>query len=140
VGIAWLPQNSGGKEAVRSSAETAYYHPARNRINLHLLIRHYGAAVKFVGNTTTGVEIASRDGNESKFVSSDNVILAAGTVNTPRILQLSGVGPAALLESLDIDVVVDSPGVGANFQDHPTFTVIYECRPASNPPILWYPL
>lgn len=127
VGIAWLPQNSDGKEAVRSSAETAYYHAVSNRTNLHLLVRHYGAAVKFDGNTTAGVQVASRDGGKAKFVSSENVVLTAGTVNTPRILQLSGIGPAKLLESLNIDVVVDAPGVGANFQDHPTFSVVYEC-------------
>ncbi|KAL2754836.1 hypothetical protein ACRALDRAFT_211543 [Sodiomyces alcalophilus JCM 7366] len=125
VGIAWLPQNSG-HNATRSSAETAYYDPVSDRANLHLLVRHYGAAVKFEGNETTGVEIASRDGNDSRVVQSSSVVLAAGTVNTPRILQLSGIGPASLLESLDIDVVVDAPGVGANFQDHPSFMLIYD--------------
>ncbi|KAI8650772.1 GMC-OxRdtase-N domain-containing protein [Fusarium keratoplasticum] len=126
VGLAWIPQNSGGKEATRSSAETAYYQPASHRPNLHLLVRHYGASIKFSGNVTTGVEIASRDGGPSRCISSKNVILAAGAINTPRILQLSGIGPKKLLDSLDIDVVVDSPGVGANFQDHPTFNMIYE--------------
>jgi choline dehydrogenase-like flavoprotein len=127
VGLAWIPQNSGGKEATRSSAETAYYQPASHRPNLHLLVRHYGAGIKFSGNVTTGVEIASRDGGPSRCISSKNVILAAGAINTPRILQLSGIGPQKLLDSLDIDVVVDAPGVGANFQDHPTFNMIYEC-------------
>lgn len=128
VGIAWLPQNSDGVEAERSTAETAYYATARDRPNLHLLVRHYCAAVKFEGNTTTGVEITSRDGGESEFISSKNVVLAAGTVNTPRILQLSGIGPKKLLESLDIETVVDAPGVGANFQDHPSFYMAYECK------------
>lgn len=133
VGLAWLPQNSDGKEAVRSTAETAYYAPASDRSNLHLLVRHYGGAVKFDGTTTAGIEIIGRDEGSSKFVSSKNVILAAGTVNTPRILQLSGVGPTDLLESLDIDVVVDAPGVGANFQDHPAFFVVYDCESRARP-------
>lgn len=128
VGLAWLPQNSDAEEAVRSSAETAYYHPVSDRPNLHLLVRHYGGPIKFQDGVTRGIKIFSRDGGESKFVSSKNVILAAGTVNTPRILQLSGVGPRKLLESLDIDVIVDAPGVGANFQDHPSFFMIYECE------------
>lgn len=135
VGIAWLPQNSGGKEAVRSAAETAYYVPASNRTNLHLLVRHYGAAIKFDHDTAaaTGLEIRSRDdASTPSFVASRNVILAAGAVNTPRLLQLSGVGPASLLESLGIDVVVDNPGVGANFQDHPSFFMSFECK-SSNP-------
>jgi choline dehydrogenase-like flavoprotein len=128
VGIAWLPQSSDGIKAVRSSAEIAYYQPVRSRPNLHLLVRHYGAAVKFSGKSTTGVQITARDKKESKFVSSQNVILAAGAVNTPRLLQLSGVGPAGLLKSLGIKVVLDSPGVGANFQDHPSFLIFYQCR------------
>ena len=128
VGIAWLPQNSGGKEAVRSSAETAYYQPASNRSNLHLLVRHYGGTVGFDDKITTGLNVFSRDSKASKFVSTENVILAAGTTNTPRILQLSGIGPTKLLESLDVPVVVDSPGVGANFQDHPSFFMIYQCE------------
>lgn len=128
VGIAWLPQNSDGVDAVRSTAETAYYAAARDRPNLHLLVRHYCAAVEFEGNATTGVKIVSRDGDASEFIASNKVILAAGTVNTPRILQLSGIGPKKLLGSLGIDTVVDAPGVGANFQDHPSFYVAYECE------------
>ncbi|KAJ0158144.1 Pyranose dehydrogenase [Colletotrichum tanaceti] len=126
VGIAWLPTNSGGENATRSTAETAYLHPASDRENLHLLVRHYGAAVKFRGNETTGLDIGSRDGPETKFVKSENVILAAGAVNTPRILQLSGIGPERLLRSRDIAVMVDLPGVGANFQDHPAIFMVYD--------------
>ncbi|KAK1524452.1 GMC oxidoreductase [Colletotrichum costaricense] len=126
VGVAWLPQNSGGPNATRSTAETAYFNPVSARENLHLLIRHYGAAIKFEGNTTTGVVIGSRDGSETKFVVSGNVVLAAGAVHTPQLLQLSGIGPEKLLKSLDIDVVVDLPGVGANFQDHPSIFMVYD--------------
>ncbi|KAG7045625.1 GMC oxidoreductase [Colletotrichum scovillei] len=126
VGIAWLPQNSGGPNATRSTAETAYFNPVSARENLHLLIRHYGAAIRFEGNTTTGVVIGSRDGSETKFVESPNVVLAAGAVHTPQLLQLSGIGPQKLLQSLDIDVVVDLPGVGANFQDHPSIFMVYD--------------
>ncbi|KAM3522085.1 hypothetical protein MY4038_008771 [Beauveria bassiana] len=126
VGISWLPQSSGGKPAVRSSSETAYYNPVKNRTNLHLLVRHYVAAVRFEGNTTTGIEIASRDGQSTGLIKSRSVILAAGSINTPRILQLSGIGPRKLLQSHGIDVVVDSPGVGANFQDKPDIFMTYK--------------
>ncbi|KAK1484403.1 GMC oxidoreductase [Colletotrichum abscissum] len=128
VGIAWLPQNSGGPNATRSTAETAYFNPVSARENLHLLIRHYGAAIRFEGNTTTGIVIGSRDGSETKFVESRNVVLAAGAVHTPQLLQLSGIGPQKLLKSLDIEVVVDLPGVGANFQDHPSIFMVYDCK------------
>lgn len=137
VGIAWLPQNSG-IEAVRSSAVTEYYGAAQDRPNIHLLVQHYCAGVKFDGDATTGVEITSRDGENSKVVSSKNVILAAGAVNTPRILQLSGIGPTKLLESLNIDVVVDAPGVGANFQDQPSFYLAFECNRSTSLPELPY--
>ncbi|KAI0379673.1 GMC oxidoreductase [Hypomontagnella monticulosa] len=126
VGIAWLPQNSDGVESTRSTSETAYYSPASGRPNLHLLVRHYGANVEFQGNVTIGVQVVSRDRGDSRFVSSENVVLAAGAVNTPRLLQLSGIGPASLLEKFGVDVVVDNPGVGANFQDHPSFYMIYQ--------------
>lgn len=129
AGISWLPQNSGGKNATRSSAETAYYRPASHRSNLHLLVRHFGATIKFdTKRRAKGVEIASRDSPDTRLVKAKNVIIAAGTVNTPRILQLSGIGSSNHLKSLDIDVVVDLPGVGANFQDHPSFYMAYNCK------------
>lgn len=133
VGIAWLPQDSDGKKAERSSAETAYYAPASSRPNLHLLVRHYGGTIRFTENKTEGIKIISRDGRKSRVISSRNIILAAGTINTPRILQLSGIGPARLLGSLNISVVVDAPGVGANFQDHPSFYMNFDCME----PSLW---
>ncbi|KAK1976349.1 GMC oxidoreductase [Colletotrichum cereale] len=126
VGIAWLPQNSGGESATRSTSETAYFRPVSDRHNLHLLVRHYGAAIKFQGNKAMGIEIRSRDSSETKCVRSENIVLAAGAVNTPRILQLSGIGAEKLLSSLDIDVLVDLPGVGANFQDHPSIFMVYD--------------
>ncbi|EFQ34645.1 GMC oxidoreductase [Colletotrichum graminicola] len=127
VGIAWLPQNSGGESATRSTSETAYFSPISGRQNLHLIVRHYGAAIRFEGNKTVGINISSRDNSsETKFVRSENIVLAAGAVNTPRILQLSGIGAEKLLSSLDIDMVVDLPGVGANFHDHPTIFMVYD--------------
>ncbi|KAF4842414.1 Dehydrogenase xptC [Colletotrichum siamense] len=132
VGIAWLPQNSGGKNATRSTSETAYFNPVSDRSNLHLLVRHYGGAIKFEGNATAGVDVASRDGTRTRFVRSRNVILAAGAVNTPRILQLSGIGPSKLLKGLGINITVDSPGVGANFQDHPSVFMVYDCEVAND--------
>ncbi|KAF9872161.1 choline dehydrogenase [Colletotrichum karsti] len=126
VGIAWLPQNSGGKNGTRSTSETAYFNTVSDRKNLHLIVRHYGGAIKFEGNVTAGIDVASRDGTRTRFVRSRNIILAAGAVNTPRILQLSGIGPSKLLKGLGIEVKVDAPGVGANFQDHPSVFMAYD--------------
>ena len=58
----------------------------------------------------------------------NEVILAAGAAHTPQILQLSGVGPKDLLDSLGIPIIVDLPGVGQNFQDQPTLYASYHCE------------
>lgn len=94
-------------------------------------MRHYGAKIVFEGNSTAtaGVQINSRDSaNSTRFVASKNIIMASGAINTPRLLQLSGIGPKDLLDSLDIDTLVDAPGVGANFQDHPTMYLGFTCE------------
>ncbi|KAI6779858.1 alcohol oxidase [Emericellopsis cladophorae] len=73
--------------------------------------------------TATGVEFVPRsatDASQARTVSArKEVIVATGTINTPKMLQASGIGPRAVLEEAGIDVVVDLPGVGFNFQDHP---------------------
>lgn len=130
-GLIWVAQTVSGITGNRSSAAAAYYQPIANRTNLHLLVRHFGHKIMFEGNSTSakGVIVGSRDSaNDTRFIASPNVILAAGAVNTPRLLQLSGVGPSKLLRSLGINVVVDAPGVGANFQDHPALYTSFTCK------------
>ena len=56
------------------------------------------------------------------------ILLAAGALHSPQILQLSGVGPKKLLSSLGIETIVDLPGVGRNFQDQPTLYMQYSCK------------
>jgi choline dehydrogenase-like flavoprotein len=93
-------------------------------------VRHYGSKIVFERNSTSaaGIQIHSRDfANSTRFIASKNIIMASGAINTPRLLQLSGVGPKDLLDSLDIDTVVDAPGVGANFQDHPAMYLSFTC-------------
>ena len=131
TGLIWTAQTVSGVTGERSSAGTAYYQPISNRTNLHLLVRHYGAKIVFEGNTTTtaGIQVNSRDSaNSTRVIASKNIIVASGAINTPRLLQLSGIGPKDLLESLDIDTLVDAPGVGANFQDHPAMYLSFKCE------------
>jgi choline dehydrogenase-like flavoprotein len=106
----------------RSSARKAYYDPVQHRPNLQLLVNSYVAKVQIRKSTAKGVDVFSRDDASAKtsISAKKEVILAAGGIHTPQILQLSGIGPRDLLERLDIPVVEDLPGVGANFMDHPT--------------------
>ncbi len=128
VGLAWLPENIDTLNGTRSSARTGYFNPARGRANLDLLTHHYVSKIEFRGNAAVGVRVVSRaTGTVALVRAKKEVIMAAGAVNTARTLQLSGVGPAPLLRSFGIKTVVDAPGVGANFQDHPWFSVILQC-------------
>jgi len=120
----------------RSYSRTQYYDTVAGRRNLHLLVRHYVGNMTFQGKKIEGVNILSRDdGTASTHIKARReVILAAGAVHTPQILQLSGIGPAKLLKDLGIGVVEDLPGVGANFQDHPFFIMGVTCKRARLPP------
>jgi len=100
----------------RLSAATAYLRPAMRRRNVEIRTSALVTKVTFDGRRATGVEYAV-DGCQHH-VEAGDVILAGGAINTPQILQLSGIGDSALLGSLGVDVVQHLPGVGANLQDH----------------------
>ncbi len=121
IGVMWKPSSVDAKNVTRCSARKAYYDPSASRANLDILVTNFVARVITVGSRAVGVDIVTRRTSAKTTVSANKeVILAAGAIHTPQILQLSGVGPASVLESLNITVVQDLPGVGANFQDHPT--------------------
>lgn len=130
VGCENVPLNIDPKNKTRSTARTGYYDPVSDRKNLHLLIRHYVSLIEFDSDkNAVGVQIVKRsDQSNLSITANKEVILASGAVNTPKLLQLSGVGPASLLESLNITVIADLPGVGANFQDHPAMRMAFRCE------------
>lgn len=120
IGTYWALESKDLVSQTRSSARTAYYDPIRTRPNLHLLTGHYVQKLELEGLTAKGVEVISRADNSSLLAfARREVILAAGAVHTPQILQLSGIGPEQVLQAAGIDVRLDVPAVGANFQDHP---------------------
>jgi choline dehydrogenase-like flavoprotein len=84
--------------------------------------------------TATGVTIQSRDSiAKSKTISArKEVILAAGAVHTPQLLQLSGIGPATVLSAANVETVLNLDGVGQNLQDHPFFFMQYNCNSSSH--------
>ncbi|MFL6287723.1 MAG: choline dehydrogenase, partial [Actinomycetes bacterium] len=101
----------------RLSAARAYLHPVMNRKNLKVETLAQATKVRFDGNRAVGVDYV-RAGRMQRSVQAGEVILCGGAINTPQLLQLSGVGDAEHLSSLGIDVVANVPGVGANLQDH----------------------
>jgi choline dehydrogenase len=97
----------------RLSAARAYLHPAMSRPNLSVQTRASVDQIVFDGSRATGVQLRS-----GEIVPAGEVILCGGAINSPQLLQLSGVGHAGELEPLGIDVVHDLPAVGENLQDH----------------------
>ncbi|HEV7647843.1 MAG TPA: choline dehydrogenase [Actinophytocola sp.] len=119
----------------RWSAADAYLRPAMRRSNLDVVTRALVTKVRFDGDRATGVEYRRR--GSSHTVEAGEVILCGGAINSPQLLQLSGVGDAADLRALGIDVVADLPGVGQNLQDHLEVYIQYACtQPVSMQPYL----
>ncbi|MCW8307992.1 choline dehydrogenase [Acidiphilium sp. PA] len=110
----------------RWSAANAYLRPARGRANLSIEARTLVSRVVFEGGRAVGVAYRRR-GQDVVVRARREVILAAGAINSPKLLKLSGVGPADELRAHGIDVVADRPGVGENLQDHLEFYFQYAC-------------
>jgi choline dehydrogenase len=120
----------------RQSAARAYLHPAMGRPNLRVECGAFVTRVLFEGTRAVGVEYRRR-GSAPRVVRAGEVILCGGSINTPQLLQLSGVGDPALLEPLGIDVVAALRGVGQNLQDHLEVYVQFGCKlPVSLAPAL----
>jgi choline dehydrogenase len=114
----------------RCSAAVAYLKPAMRRPNLHVEIRALAHRVLFEGKRAVGLEY-SRGGSVHRARARCEVLLAGGSINSPQLLQLSGVGPGQLLQAHGITVVHDLPGVGENLQDHLNSRVVYRARRAN---------
>jgi len=101
----------------RQSAAVAFLRPVSNRSNLTVLPSSLATRVLFEGTRAVGVEW-QRDGALASIRATREVVLCAGTIQSPQLLQLSGIGPPDLLRALGIKVVAALPGVGENLQDH----------------------
>ena len=122
----------------RWSAAQAYLHPVARRPNLEVVCHAFATRLLFEGKRAVGVEY--RRGRRLHRVFAEEVICSGGAINTPQLLQLSGVGPAPLLEGVGVPVVHDLPGVGAGLQDHLEVYVQHACaKPVSLAPHLrWW--
>jgi choline dehydrogenase len=123
VGIYQITTQGG----LRASAASAYLRPAMKRAKLSVQTDAHATRIVFDGLRASGVMY--RQGGQSLFAQARReVIVAAGAVNSPQLLQLSGVGPAAQLQELGIEVVRDSPAVGQNLQDHLCIDHLYRSK------------
>jgi choline dehydrogenase len=111
----------------RCSTAVAYLKPARGRANLAVVSDALASRLLFDGRRAVGVEYFVGDQLRSARANAE-VIVASGTFNSPQLLQLSGIGPAALLKSLGIAVIADMPGVGQELSDHFSSRIIFRCK------------
>lgn len=125
VGTGYLQLNI--HKGLRCSTYIAYLRPALARSNLRVIRGALVARVLFAGKRAAGVEFV-RAGQSRRAAAAKGVILAAGTVQSPQLLELSGVGDGPRLQTLGIPVVQHLPGVGENLQDHLQVRVVYECK------------
>ncbi|WP_424929781.1 GMC family oxidoreductase [Amaricoccus tamworthensis] len=115
------------RNGFRCSAATGYLNPAKRRANLRVITRAHATRILFDGRRATGIEY--RRGNKTlRIHARREVILSAGAVNSPQLLELSGIGGADRLKNLGLDITQDLPGVGTNLQDHIGYDFIYEAN------------
>src|SRR6516162_801089 len=108
----------------RCSAAVAYLRPALQRANLALKVKALATRIVLQGTGAVGIEYVHR-GNKPIAYAAREVILAAGVVNTPQLMMLSGIGDPAELKKVDIKACVPLPGVGKNLQDHISAPIAY---------------
>jgi choline dehydrogenase len=120
----------------RLSAARAYLHPVMRRPNLEVECRAFVTRILFEGTRAVGIEYRRGRGPLQQ-VRAGEIIICGGAVNSPQLLQISGVGAAEHLGKLGIEVVTDLPGVGENLQDHLEVYIQYGCKqPVSMAPAL----
>ncbi len=114
-------------DGTRATSGTMFFDPVAARPNLTLLTGTHATRVLFEGKRAVGVEYL-QDGELKQVRAAREVIVSAGALQTPKVLMLSGLGPAAQLAAHGIEVVADLPGVGQNLQDHVQLSVVFKRR------------
>lgn len=118
------------RHGVRRSAAATYLHPAMKRSNLQVLTRTLVKRVRFEGGRAVGLSCA-RGSETLEIKARAEIILAAGAINSPQILELSGIGQGERLKALGIEVIADRPRVGENLQDHYSATLTARLKPGA---------
>ncbi|CAN5259254.1 GMC family oxidoreductase N-terminal domain-containing protein [soil metagenome] len=114
----------------RYSAAKAFIHPIRQRANLTVVSETHALRLLFTGTRATGVRLRGKDG-ERDVTCGREIVLSAGAIETPKLLQLSGIGPRDLLTSLGIDIVAEAPNVGKNLIEHRYLSIQHRTRAPS---------
>lgn len=112
---------------VRWSTSMAYLEPVKSRKNLVVLTHTMTHKILLKNKIAIGVE-CERQNDRFQIFANKKVILSAGAIGSPQLLQLSGIGPANILKAAGVDVKHDLPGVGDNLQDHLEFNFQYQCK------------
>ncbi|KAF1933166.1 GMC oxidoreductase [Didymella exigua CBS 183.55] len=139
AGSSWYPNTMNPKTGERTHARLAYYDTIANRSNLHTLLETVANELVFDTNSSKrlvarGVKVTDKKTGKTKTVyAKREVVLAAGAVNTPKLLQLSGIGPKSVLQAAGIQVKLAHDGVGSNFQDHPYTAMGFSVSNMSDP-------
>ncbi|MFT0548711.1 GMC family oxidoreductase [Allopusillimonas ginsengisoli] len=115
-------------KGLRCSTATAYLRPARKRANLTVHTNAQATGLILDGSKVVGVNyLRNGQANSAELNAGGEVLLSAGAIYSPQLLQVSGIGPAGLLQKLGVPLVVDLPGVGENLQDHLQIRLGFEC-------------
>lgn len=122
-GVSYFQQTA--YKGFRWSTAKGFLRPARKRSNLTVLTKAQTTRIVFEGDTAVGVEYI-KGGTKQIARADEEVVLSAGAIGSPQILQLSGVGPKALLDRVGVPVVKDLPGVGQNLQDHLQIRLVFK--------------
>lgn len=129
-GVGFFSVSYNPDTGYRSSASVAYIHPIlrgdETRSNLTILTNAWVSRVNVANGTVTGIKLTLQSGTALTLRAKKDTILCAGAVDTPRLLLLSGIGPAQQLQSLSIPLVKDVPGIGSNLLDHPESIIMWE--------------
>jgi choline dehydrogenase len=124
-GVGWHHVNI--KDGKRHSMDVAYLEPAAGRQNFDLQQEAQATRLLFAGHRCTGVEYV-RSGQQHTASASREVVVSSGAIETPKLLMLSGIGDPSQLSNFGIEVVVDAPGVGANFHNHVLVPVVSSAK------------
>ncbi len=125
------------KNGRRCSTAVGYLHPVQTRANLSTITHGVVSSLTFEGKRVTGVR-GTFGGKTGQITARREVLLAAGAIGSPQLLQVSGVGPGRVLKAAGVDVRHDLPGVGENLQDHYQARFVYHCNAAGSMNEVWH--